>query len=54
MKVSDGTILAEKVSSVEFEAAPDTGFELGCFGIPANGLQRAKIVSGMKVVNPTL
>jgi hypothetical protein len=38
IKVSDGAVLAEKVSLIELKSAPDAVVELGCFDIPANGL----------------
>ncbi len=54
MKISGCAVLAEKVGSVELEPAPDARFELHCSGIAANGLQRAQVVAGMEVVNPSL
>jgi len=54
MKVSGRTVLPEKVGSVELEPASDARFELRCLGVPADGLQRAQVVSGVKVVDPSL
>jgi len=54
MKISGCAVLAEKAGSVELEPAPDARFELHCSGIAANGLQRAQVVAGMEVVNPSL
>src|SRR5271170_288897 len=54
MKVLDGTILAEKVSSIKFESSPDGGIILGCRDRPQNGLQRSKAVPRVKVINPIL
>src|SRR5216683_698908 len=54
VKISRRAVRAEKVGSVELKTAPDTRFELHCSGIAANGLQRAQVVAGMEVVNPSL
>ena len=54
MKISGRAVLAEKVGSIDLEPAPDARFELRCSGIAANGLQRAQVVAGMEVVNPSL
>ena len=54
MKISGRAVLAEKVGSVELEPAADARFELRCFGIAADGPQRAQVVAGMEVVDPSL
>src|SRR5882672_9784559 len=54
VKISGRAVRAEKVGLVELEPAPDARFELHCSGIAANGLQRAQVVAGMEVVNPSL
>ena len=54
MKVSGRTVLTEKVNPVEIKTASNVRFELRGLGVPTNGLQRAEIVSRVKVVDPLL
>ena len=54
VEISGRAVLTEKVGSVELEPAPDARFELRCSGIASNGLQRAQVIAGMEVVNPSL
>jgi hypothetical protein len=54
VKISYGAILAKEVSSVEFEAQPDTGIELICPKTVTYALQRTQIVSSVKIIYPAL
>src|ERR1019366_8905509 len=54
VKVFRCAVLAKKVSSIELKTTPNAGFKLCCPDIPANCLQRAEVVSRVKVVNPLL
>ena len=54
VKISRGAILSEKVGSVEFESVANARFEFRRARIAANVLQRAKVISGVEVINPSL
>jgi len=54
VKISDCTVLAEKMVPVKLQAAPNATLELRGLGVPANRLQRAEVISGVEVVNPML
>jgi hypothetical protein len=54
MKVPDCAVLAEKMRAVELKPASKARVELRRLGISGNGLQRAQVISGMEVINPSL
>src|SRR2546430_5003748 len=54
MKVSGCTIGSEKMGLVKLEPTSNSHFELCCLCVPANGLQRAQVISGVEVVDPSL
>src|SRR6266700_6465061 len=54
VKIPRCAVLPEKVRSVEFKTPTNARLKLRCFSVSANRLQRAQVVSGVEVVNPSL
>ena len=54
VKVLDRTFRAKKVGAIEVEPAANARFELLRPCIPTDGLQRAKVIAGVKIINPAL
>ena len=54
VEISRGAILAKEVRSVELKTTPNGRSEFRRARIAANVLQRAKVISGVEVINPSL
>lgn len=54
VKIPDSAILAEEVRAIELEAFTDARIEFGCAERPSDGSQRAEVISGMEIIDPSL
>ena len=54
VKISWGTIFADKVSAIKFESTPDALSKLVCLKMIPHFVQGAQIIPSVKIIDPSL